>query len=984
MLIFVDGEERYRQFLRKNDHEGVDFNLSAIVKPSSTVDFVVDRINEPSWDSTFLSVEISRNNPDQVQKPAVDNLPVENLDNEVVDGEPKPKDDELGLPGGKILFFLNDQTTVEMSQELFKKKVAEKFQPSLLMNRLASVKFEHDLHFEAQLEGYQEEVSDLINGIAQESQSPELAGLSVIPHHAKSISATLDLSGNSLLNLSFDANNANSADEIADGAEYFLNLFKGLQHVIPEENPLHSLHQQVIKGSNLKVEGESKVVLHVQMPVGLAPFIKNNAGMLMELLGGISKGPADTGLIENPNGVGHIPDGNNPNQNENQHQNLDPQHIDPKDEKTVYRDPPKDFPAYRDLTVRSYDCRVFFPGQPKFSEQNVRGEAGNIHVATFQGKTPRAYHVFEIYTYPKGYAKKTGDVLLRQTRDNLVDAPKGRLRSSEPIKYMGGTGLDIRYEHPEFTGAGQGHVRLVVRGDRVYMLEVDGVNLSQEEISLFHNSLAPYALKESEREGRNEPPPKIAEEEKAPLPGKEEIAAGLELVNEVYQDAIKQATTDQKKSDLAKLLLNDVAKVQEQPQRYAMLDVARKTAIDASDLRTSLDALEQMTDEFQLESLTLKSETLRELSKSRILPPERSLLVNEILKVADELVEEENFQNGISLLTLAQTQSRTMRDFTTLKQITLRLNDVEAIETKVKQLEPAFEKLKSTPEDPIANLAVGEFYCFFLGQFPKGLPLLIKSNNEKLKSLASADLAAPQRVSSQVKLGDDWWEYAEELSGLEQKQSKIRAVHWYEQALPYVTGLEKRKIEVRIQEMDSASGLNGTSATVNLLRLIDLRKHIVQGQWRSLRGSLYSSEDSGARVLIPYEAPEEYDLSLTVTRRSKNNHFCIGLTVDGVLAHILLDYQGSRRCAFFSAPPHMVQTGVFVNNKPTNIDVAVRTGSVKILINKRELLHWKKTASSFLNRLPSDWRMPDGTEFFVGSSSSSFQIQKIQLKPVKK
>lgn len=160
-----------------------------------------------------------------------------------------------------------------------------------------------------------------------------------------------------------------------------------------------------------------------------------------------------------------------------------------------YRPHPKDHSEFRDLAVESHDCRVFFPDKPEFTEQNVKIAEGNVHVANFQGKTPRASYAFEIYTYPEAFVTKMGaEALLKQTRDNLVDAPTGRLISSKSITYRDLAAQEFVYEHPDTTGSGTGHCRIVMRGNRVYVMEVDGFKVPPAEITVFHDSLAPFAL----------------------------------------------------------------------------------------------------------------------------------------------------------------------------------------------------------------------------------------------------------------------------------------------------------------------------------------------------------------------------------------------------------------------------------------------------------------------------------------------------------
>ena len=87
-------------------------------------------------------------------------------------------------------------------------------------------------------------------------------------------------------------------------------------------------------------------------------------------------------------------------------------------------------------------------------------------------------------------------------------------------------------------------------------------------------------------------------------------------------------------------------------------------------------------------------------------------------------------------------------------------------------------------------------------------------------------------------------------------------------------------------------------AAGNLLRQIDLRKHVVKGIWNNYRGMLVSPEDSGARVIVPAELPAEYDLTVLVERKTRNNQFALGLTVDGTLTYGAMMFLGSSSSVY--------------------------------------------------------------------------------------
>jgi hypothetical protein len=91
-------------------------------------------------------------------------------------------------------------------------------------------------------------------------------------------------------------------------------------------------------------------------------------------------------------------------------------------------------------------------------------------------------------------------------------------------------------------------------------------------------------------------------------------------------------------------------------------------------------------------------------------------------------------------------------------------------------------------------LLVGKYLCFSKGNWEQGLPMLAQCDNEKARSLALRDLKGAETAKEQLELGDAWWDIC-----------KSRAVYWYEQALPSLSGLEKIAVEKKLANVQPNS-----------------------------------------------------------------------------------------------------------------------------------------------------------------------------------
>lgn len=474
----------------------------------------------------------------------------------------------------------------------------------------------------------------------------------------------------------------------------------------------------------------------------------------------------------------------------------------------AYRPPPKDHPEFRDLAVGSHDCRIFFPGNPAFTEEVVKIPEGNVHVANFQGRTRRASYLFEIYTYPKPFVAETGTTaLLDQTRDNLVDAPTGRLISGKSHTYQDSPALDFIYEHPETTGAGKGYCRLVMRGNRIYILEVDGVNVPPEEVAVFHDSLAPFALPGSSSPDSS--PPATADVPKLPVPGQAAREKSSKLMHELYAEDFKAAKRRNEKVALARKLINRAAEVEAGEERFVLLDEAQTMAAAAGGVEECLDALAQLEVGYEVDSLQLKFDALPKLARTFLSTDDRIRVASEMLESSQLAVDADRYEMAMELLRAAAAAARKAGDATLAETASSRLAEVIQLRSKHESVQLSLETLKVDADQADANQTIGEFYCFMKGEWETGLPYLAKGADERFRLAAEQELAEPDNAPKQTELGDLWFRLSGESKGLQKKHLRRRAAHWYRLALPELTGLRKESVEKRLAGMKLKADVAG-------------------------------------------------------------------------------------------------------------------------------------------------------------------------------
>ncbi len=113
----------------------------------------------------------------------------------------------------------------------------------------------------------------------------------------------------------------------------------------------------------------------------------------------------------------------------------------------------------------------------------------------------------------------------------------------------------------------------------------------------------------------------------------------------------------------------------------------------------------------------------------------------------------------------------------------------------------AILKLLDNPTDAEANALAGRYFCFEAGNWDIGLPLLAQGSDADLKAAAEMEMLKPSTSAEQVELGDKWYTLGKKAKQPAQLGMLARAVSWYQQAAPSLTGVTKERIEQRSDEI---------------------------------------------------------------------------------------------------------------------------------------------------------------------------------------
>jgi len=292
------------------------------------------------------------------------------------------------------------------------------------------------------------------------------------------------------------------------------------------------------------------------------------------------------------------------------------------------------------------------------------------------------------------------------------------------------------------------------------------------------------------------------QEKKLPVPDPAAQKAAEKLIRDVFNDDYsKKSPADRLR--LAKNLLEQGLKTNDDPAAgFVLFREARDVAAQAGDLETAMKAVEEMARRYEVDGSSSKAAIYAAMSKNLKTPEETLALARSYLKLVDEAIAEEQFDIADKAAIESSTLAKKVKDVPLAVKADAKRKEVFDRKIRSERLKRARETLEKTPDDPQANLALGQYDCLTRGAWDTGLRMLVKGSDAALKELATRDLAGPKIPGDQALVGDGWWDLAEKESNPPSKVNlRARALRWYEEAAVGATGLQKVKIEKRLAEL---------------------------------------------------------------------------------------------------------------------------------------------------------------------------------------
>lgn len=473
------------------------------------------------------------------------------------------------------------------------------------------------------------------------------------------------------------------------------------------------------------------------------------------------------------------------------------------------------------------------------------------------------------------------------------------------------------------------------------------------------------------------------QDQRLPVPDAKTQADAEKLIRDVFkEDYARKAPAD--RLALAKKLLQQGMETRDDPAaRFVLLREARDLASAAGDVETAIKAVDAISKGFEGDVAAMKAAVLVAAGKAAKSPEEFGRLARSYLELANDAAALEQYDLAERSAEQASSFAKKAKDVPLVAKLDVRWKEMAQLRSKSEKVVKAREALAVNPDDPAANLAIGQYLSFVKGDWEKGLRHLAKGSDGPLKALAAKDLGRPSEAAEQTALGDAWWEFGEKEEGGSRGRLRSRAAFWYSQARDRTTGLTRLKLDQRIATAGTPAPGRGA---VDLLTLIDPQKNAIHGLWKSTDGKLVSPAIPLARIEIPYAPPEEYDLRLVVQKENRPDAHSvdIGLVAGNSRVLVIIDgWSGTLSCLSLVDGKFLEEASykgkAIAGGAPSTIVCSVRKNRLAVTVDGKTILDW--AADYRRVSLEEVWKTPNAKALFVGSYQTCYQFSKIEIVP---
>ena len=291
---------------------------------------------------------------------------------------------------------------------------------------------------------------------------------------------------------------------------------------------------------------------------------------------------------------------------------------------------------------------------------------------------------------------------------------------------------------------------------------------------------------------------------KRPVPSVDDLKKSEKLIKDLLKADYVKSDAPSRFALVSKLLQQAEENKNDVASYYVLLHEARDLTVFAGDCAKAAEVQKRLREAFNQDFAAILLD-LRKLEPTSKTADSAAALATLFSLSADEALIVENFDEAVHFSSRAGDLMPIIKDDALRARLKAEILRAQAIKRDSVAATAAQQTLSTKPDDTDANLIAGKF-ALLAGNVGKSMPMLAKGKDTILSGLAKRELASSADATEQTLLADGWFDRAEkETSGYLKTRMQERAVLWYGNALPALTGIQKVKIEGRLKTLWQAT-----------------------------------------------------------------------------------------------------------------------------------------------------------------------------------
>jgi hypothetical protein len=522
--------------------------------------------------------------------------------------------------------------------------------------------------------------------------------------------------------------------------------------------------------------------------------------------------------------------------------------------------------------------------------------------------------------------------------------------------------------------------------------------------------------------GTTTEPPAPAVRQPAPTP--DEQKAMLAELQSIYKDEFERGLKPEGRQEFIAFCLSAARKLKSTPvAQFVLCREAYDRAMRLEQFITAADVIDELERNFEIDGYRFRMHLLTEAARAAKTPDERFPLLQFALEMADHALATQQADDVSKLANIAESMARNLPNRDVKAQTTARCAELRKEVEELAPVSAARQRLAADPADPAASLVVGRRQCFVEGNWDQGLKLLAQSDHPALGAAAKLDLETKKGDrQGAVAIGDAWFELAGADPAL--AAAFTRASHWYEQALAGSDGLEKVKLQKRIEQV-SAMNLQKPAAAADkatpklasarfmltrlkafeptdLLAAMSPQTVRTQGWYFSTSYLRVDDSAQWARLQSPVNPTGEYQTALRIRRYSSSSSssqpklgvFVVGLPSLRSQFLVVLDYPiaGKGFASFLTLsgykklednPTFKLTENVtprLESGKEMVLVCGVKLGEIVVTLGGEKLIEYRGDMGKLT--MTPEWAVPNTRSMFLGAHQGEFYIPAWSVAPL--